>query len=112
MAMAPPSKLMTRTFASFSSRILAATPCLRRIMFQRFENVGVSLRVAAKNPAQQRHENFKVREINRAPNGIRWLAKIQHDEPPARLGDTVHFGQTRLPVRQIPQPVANRDDIK
>ena len=85
---------------------------LRRIMFQRFQNVGIGRRVAAEDQADERHGTFQVEEIKRAPHGVGRLAKIQHDEPRARPGNAVHFVHAPLPARQIPQAVAHGDDVE
>lgn len=85
---------------------------LRGIMFQRFQNVGVGGRVAAKQPAHQRHGHFQVREIKAAPERVRWFAEIQHDEPRAGLGHAEHFVQPAFPAREIAQAVADGDDVE
>ncbi len=85
---------------------------LRRIVFQRFEDVGVGVRVAAKNPAQQRHRAFQMGKINPAPKGICRFAEILHHQPSARPDHTAHFFQTFFPVRQISQTVTDGDNIE
>ena len=81
-------------------------------MFQRFEDISISLRITTENPAHQRHGDFKVRKKARPPDGVRRFAEIQDDEPGARFGNAVHFSQTRLPVCQIAQSVTDRDNIE
>jgi len=85
---------------------------LRGIMFEGFQNVGVGRGVAAKQPTHQRHGHLQVREIQAAPEGVRRLAKIQHDEPRAGLGDPEHFVQAAFPAREVPQSVADGDNVE
>jgi hypothetical protein len=85
---------------------------LRRIMFQRLQDVGVSVRPAAKNQPDERDGAFQMSEIDFAPERVGRLAKIQHHDAPAGLGHTHHLAHAGFPARQIPQAVAHRHGVE
>jgi len=85
---------------------------LRRIMFQRFQNVRIRSRIPAKHESQSRREQFQVSLINPPPHPVLRLAKFQNQQSPRRLGHSLHLPQPRLPTGEIPQPIPNRDHIK
>lgn len=81
-------------------------------MLERFQNVGVSGGIATKHQADQGDRQSQVGKINSAPKRVGGLAKVEHDQPCAGLGYTDHFINSTLPARQIPQSVANGNDIE
>ena len=81
-------------------------------MFQRFQDIGVGPGVAAEHPADERHGNFQMHEIDFTPERVHRPAEIQHNEPRTWPGHAEHFVQAALPVRQIPQPVADGHDVE
>ena len=51
-------------------------------------------------------------KINRAPKGVRRLVESKHNESRAGRGHAEHFGKTGFPTRQIPQTIADGDDVE
>src|SRR5512138_2444678 len=85
---------------------------LRRIMFERLEDVAVRRSIAAKPFSENWHHAAKIGEVERAPHDIVRLAKIEHKQSPAGFGHAVHLPQASFPTREISQAVTNRHDIK
>lgn len=75
---------------------------LSRIMLQGFQDVSVGRGVAAKEPAEHRNKQAKIREVTPAQESIIRFSKLQNNETSTRLRHTKHFTQTLLPAGQIP----------
>src|SRR5205814_6056232 len=67
---------------------------LSRIMLQRFEDISVSVRTAAKNPSQPGDEHFQIAKIEIPPETIFGLAEIKNQQAGAWFSDTKHLVKT------------------
>lgn len=85
---------------------------LRGVMFQGFQYVTVGVGIAAKESPHQRNEPFEIPEVDAAPKHVVGFAEIEHQYSSARPDDAFHFPQAKFPVGQVPQTVADGDQIK
>src|SRR5256884_636409 len=85
---------------------------LRRVMLERFQNVGVRFPIAAENLPEHRHQPFQVTEVERTPEGIVRLAKIKREQAAARFRDAHHLAQALFQVRQVSQPISDGDNVE
>src|SRR5260221_10385778 len=85
---------------------------LRGVVQQRFQDVAMRVRIAAKYATQYRHEPPEIGEVNSAPNSVVRLAKVQAEKAAAGPRDALHLAQAELPVRQVAEAIADGDDIE
>jgi hypothetical protein len=82
------------------------------IGLERFMDVGQRGGIAAKNASQQRNHRPQVKEKKPLPKPALRLAKIKHQQPPAGPRHPRHFLQPAFPTFQIPQSIADADDVE
>ena len=85
---------------------------LRWIVLQRFEDVSVRWSLSANEETKQRDKQFKITEVEAAPELIFRFAEVEHQQPSARPRHTLHFTQASFPARQISQSVADRHNVE
>src|SRR2546430_2329935 len=81
-------------------------------MLERFENVGISLRIATENFPEKWHDQAQIAEVNCAPYRIVRLTELQHQQPPAGFAHAMHLRKTGPPVAQISQTITNRNNVE
>ena len=81
-------------------------------MLERFENVGIRLRIATENLPEEWDHQSQISKIRRAPQRIFRFAELQHEQSPTGFAHPMHFRQTHSPVAQIAQTITNRHNVE
>lgn len=85
---------------------------LGRIFFERFENVGVSGGISAKDFAEERDEKFQVSKVGGAPGGEIGFAEIEDQKFAPGFEDAKHFDEAGAEVGKVAEAVGDGDDIE
>lgn len=82
------------------------------IAAERIENIAVGSCVSAEDQTEERNDQAKIPEINRAPKKIARFAEIENEDATARLENAEQFGDSFLEIGEISETVTDRHNIE